>query len=81
MRELEPARLARRRSSECTLLVAEQLRFEQVFRNRGAIDRDEGPLGARAEHVKRARKELLARAAFSLDEDGRVGCGRAVQLL
>ncbi len=44
-------------AGEGTLLVTEQFRFQQVFRNGGAVDRDEGLVGARVtcgEHNGRA---------------------------
>ena len=82
MRQLEPSRLARGGAGERPLLVAEQLRFEQVFRDRRAVDGDERAVGPRAEHVQRAREQLLARAALAFDQDRRVvGGRRAVQRL
>ena len=40
---LEPADPAGNGAGEGALLVAEQFGFEQSFRDRGAVDRDEGP--------------------------------------
>ena len=49
--------------------VAEELRLEQRFRNRAAVDRDEPVGAARAAVVDGARGELLARAGLAGDED------------
>jgi hypothetical protein len=48
--------------------VAEQLAFEQRFRQRGAGDRDERLRRAVARVVNGARDHLLAGAAFALDQ-------------
>jgi hypothetical protein len=81
MGELELAGLALRCAGERALLVAEQLRFEQVFGNRGAVDGDERSVVARAERVQRPREQLLAGAALALEQHRRVGGRRAVQRL
>src|SRR3970282_2003181 len=57
---------------ESALLEAEQLRLEQRFRDRGAVDRDEGSVRARAQSVDGLREQLLARAALALQQCGRV---------
>ena len=55
VRLLELADAAGERAGEGALLVAEQLGFQQVFRDRRAIDRDERFLGAlRAAHARSA---------------------------
>ena len=79
VRELELARLPRRRAGERALLVTEELGLEQRLGNRGAVDGDERSVGARAQHVQRAREQLLARAALAFDQHGRVGRRRAMQ--
>jgi hypothetical protein len=43
---LELADASRDRAGEGALLVAEQLRFQQVVGNRRAVQRDERPAGA-----------------------------------
>ena len=48
--------------------MAEQLRFEQIFRQRAAIDRDHPRLRARAGHVQRAGGHFLTRSRFSANE-------------
>src|SRR5712671_2372951 len=57
---LELAEVARGRPGERALLVAEQLRLDELGRDRRAVDGDERPLAARAALVDRARDELLA---------------------
>ena len=66
-------------AGERALLVAEQLGLEQVLGDRRAVDRDERPVGARAERVQRAREQLLAGAALAFEQHRRVGRRRAVQ--
>ena len=80
VRELELAGLARSRAGKRALLVPEELGFEQVLRNGGAVDGDKRTIGPRAQHVQRAGKQLFAGPAFTLEEHGRVGAGRALQL-
>ena len=64
---------------ERPLLVAEELGLEQRLGNRRAVDRDEGPVGPRAQRVQRAREELLAGAALAFEQHGRVGRRGAMQ--
>src|SRR5262245_40551595 len=49
--------------------VAEQLALEQLRRDRGHVDRDEGGIGARTEAVGRPREQLLAGSWLASDED------------
>jgi hypothetical protein len=67
---LEAAAPRRLRAGERAALVAEQLGFEQVLRDRRGVDRDERPRGARAVLVQRVGDELLARARLAGDEHG-----------
>src|SRR5262245_37338197 len=60
---------------ECPLLVAEELAFEQRFRNRPAVDRHEGFRTPRAEVVNGASGQLLARTGFPDDQRRSVGAG------
>ena len=60
--------------------VAEQLRLEQVFGHRAAVDGDERLGAARAGVVDGARQQFLAGAAFAGDEDARVGARDHVRL-
>src|SRR4029077_331947 len=68
VRQLEASRLPRRGAGEGALFMAKELGLEQVFRNGRAVDRHEGAFGSRTQDVKRARKQLLAGAAFTLDQ-------------
>ena len=53
--------------------MAEEFRFEQVGRQRGAVDGQEGFADAFGPAVNEAGKHLLAGAAFPLDQDRGVG--------
>ena len=68
----EKAGLRADRAGEAALLVTEELRFDEQFRDCAAIDRNERPRGAAAALVHRFGNELFARAALSDQEDGRV---------
>ena len=57
------------RAGEGAAGVAEQLCLDQVLRNGGAVDRHERPRAARTAVVRRAGKELLAHARFTLEQD------------
>ncbi len=59
-------------AGEGAALVAEQLRFQQVLRDRRGVQGDEGLLRAWAVLVQRARHELLAGARFARDQHGHV---------
>ena len=75
---LELADLLLGRAGERALLVAEQLRFDQLLGNRGAVDLHEPLAAAEAVAVDRARDELLADAALAEQQHGRVGRRRAL---
>src|SRR2546425_501524 len=70
-RLLEATDLTRDGARERALFVAEQLALEQVFGDRGAIDRDERARRVRAVHVDGPSDDLLARAGLPLDEHRR----------
>src|SRR2546426_2151354 len=65
---LDPARVGRRRSRECPLLVAEELRLEERLRRGGAVGRHEGAVGAGGAPGNEARHDLLSRARLSGEE-------------
>ncbi len=65
------------RVGEGAALVAEQLALEQRVGDGGAVDRDEGALGARRVEVQRARHQLLAGARLAGDEHVRGRAGEA----
>jgi hypothetical protein len=72
VRGLEQALVAAVGARERALLVAEELRLEQVLGHGAAVDADEGLLAAVACAVNRAREELLAGARFARDEHARI---------
>ena len=55
-------------AGEGAALVAEQLGFEEAFRDGGAVHGDQGAALARAPAMNRLRQQLLARAALALDQ-------------
>src|SRR6266576_7058950 len=65
---LEQTGLVAHGAGEGALAVPEHLGFEECFRERGAVDRDEGPAGTPAVLVNELGDELLARAALAGDE-------------
>jgi hypothetical protein len=67
-------------AGESAALVAEQFRFQQAFRQRRAVDPDEGLFFPRTEHVDGAGNQLLAGAAFAPDQHGRAKGRHAVDL-
>src|SRR5690606_36691236 len=81
VRLLEEAALARVRARERALLVAEELALDQLARNGGAVDLDEGGVLARAQPVDGAADELLAGAALPGDEHARLGGRHLVDVL
>ena len=60
------------RARERAALVAEELGFDDLARNRAAVQGDERAPAARRVVVKRVRDELLSRAGLAHDEDGRL---------
>ncbi len=62
-------------SCKSALLVAEELAFDQVLRDRGAIDLDIGFVAPRAVAVEFPRDHLFAGSAFARDQDGGIGRG------
>jgi len=85
VRRFDPAHAPLVRAGERAALIAEQLRLQQVMRNRPAVDRDERPLAAAGTLVNRERRQFLAGARLAGDEYARVGlrdlADRAEQLL
>src|SRR6478735_6952020 len=68
IRGLDLAERLLRGAGERALLVSEELAFEQRFRNRRAVDRDEALGAPRRQVVQRAREQLLARPRFAEDQ-------------
>ena len=61
--------------------MAEELRLDQLLGNRGAVDFDQGRIGARGETVDRPGDELLARSVLACDQDPGVRRGHAGDFL
>ena len=78
VRFLEKSALVGYGPGERALLVPEQFRLEQILRQRAAIDGDERMMLAVAVEVQPTRDQLLAGAAFALDQHGAVGVGDLV---
>src|ERR1700687_1764148 len=70
-----------RRAGKAALNMPEELGLDQFLRNRRAIDFPERTLAAKARSVQRARNELLARAALTVDQHAAVGRCRDGYLL
>ena len=68
---LEQSRLRLPGIGESAALETEHLRLEQGGGKGRAIDLHEGPVGARAARLERAREQTLARARLPLNENGR----------
>jgi hypothetical protein len=65
-------------AGERPLLVAEQDRLDEVFRQRAAVDGDEGASAPIRRALDGAGDQLLADARFALEEDGDVRFRRAL---
>ncbi len=74
-RELEASSPLRVRAGEGALLVTEELALEQVLGERGAVDRDEGPVGALAPAVDGVGRDLFPGPALAEQEHGRLRSG------
>src|SRR2546426_967019 len=68
--ELEAARLLPIRSGESASFMAEELRLDERFWQRRAVDGDAGAVGATTGIVDRLGHQLLARAALAGQEHG-----------
>ena len=66
-------------AGERALLVAEELRFDELVGNGGAVHLHERSVAAQALAMDGARHELLADAALAPDEHGRTGRRRLAQ--
>src|ERR1700740_1678564 len=68
----ETANLLRNGPGECTFLVAKELAFQKIQRDRRTIHFHKRPPAPGAEVVDRVGDQLFAGACFSLDQDGGV---------
>jgi hypothetical protein len=55
--------------------MAEELGFDQIVRQRGAIHCDEWTVAAATPLVDRTSNDLFAGAALAFDQDRHLGCG------
>ena len=76
----DPAQFSRVGAGKSALLVAEEFVLEERFRDRRAVDGDEGAFGAGGELMNGARQQFLSRSAFPEDQDGGVGGRHALDL-
>ena len=76
MRQFETADALADGAREGALFVTEQFGFDDAFRQRRAIDLDEGVFGARRIFVNGAGEQLLAGAGLAAQQHGGVGLGR-----
>src|SRR5262245_1499168 len=81
VREREAALAVTHGVREGTADVPEQLRLEELLRDRPAVDGDEHALRTAAAPVQGPRHHLLAGAALARDEHGAVGVGHALDQL
>src|SRR5712692_10057323 len=81
LRHLEQDFLVHRRAGERALLVAEELRLDEILRDGRAVDLDERPFGALAVVVHRVGDQLLAGAVLALDENVRFAGRHALDQL
>src|SRR5258708_7481968 len=81
LRHLEEALLVVLRAGERPLLVAKQLRLDQILGNRRAVDLDERPLRPLAVVMDGVGDELFPGPVLALDEDVRVAAGHALYQL
>src|SRR5204863_8771442 len=68
VRHLQLAALLLMRSGKGSLLVAEQLGLEQLFRQRHAVDDDERPIGPETPAMDRPGDDLLAGPALAQEQ-------------
>src|SRR5690242_2593402 len=80
MRLLELSDVAGRGSGERALLVAEELRFDQLAGNSRAVQCHKRAAVPRAAVVEGARDQLFAGAGFAEDTDPRLARGDTVDL-
>ena len=81
MRLLEFAFFFRGGAGKRALTVAKHLAFDQIFRDGGAVDLDEGLVFAQALRVHRTRDQFFSRPRLAIDEHAPVGWGHESNLL
>ena len=81
MRLFEPALARADRARERPANVAEQLRFEERFGDRAAVDGHKPMVAPRAVVMDRARGELFSSPGFADDQDRARRCGNGLEQL
>src|SRR4051812_17090567 len=76
--EFQQSHLFPVRAGECALTVSEHLRFEKLFGNRGAIDRNEAALGAATVLMNELGYYFLSGSGLTDDHDRGIRCGSAL---
>ena len=71
--QFELSRLAAGRAGECAFLVTEQFAFQQILRNRRAVDFDERSGCPARFLMDGARHQVFAHSAFAAQQNGGVG--------
>src|SRR5262249_38625577 len=66
-------------AGEGAFLVTEELAFQEVAWDCGAVHDDEGTVATSALRVERLGEDLFARTGLALEEDGRVTLGGALE--
>ena len=69
VRDFKQPRRCCRCSGECDFLMAEQFTFDQLLRQGGAVNRDEGLVFSQATGLEVSRDEFLAGSTFTLNEN------------
>src|SRR5260370_218559 len=70
-----------RSACKTAINMPEEFRLDQLLGNRRAIDLHERAFAAKAGSMQRARNELLARTAFTVDQHSAIGRRRNGNLL
>ena len=65
---------------ECPALMAKELARDELWRDRSAVDRHKGLIGARAPVVNRARRDFLACARLAMEQHGDIALRHARQI-
>ena len=79
--QLEPAHLLGNRTGKRSLFMTEQLALEQVERDGGTIEFHERPAASELSCWIARADQLLAGAAFAVDQDGSIGRRDALDLV
>ena len=79
MRELHQAGLGSEGTCEGPFVVSKEFRFEQIFGQRSAVDRNERICRARTAAMNRPSGEFFSRARLSAQQNTGVGAGGSIR--